>query len=165
MYINFWYPICTAEQLAEENPQRVELLGIRLGMVRQGAADIDLYAEPTTFSQVPEVVPQKIPEVEQTWDWQQQAWIHADIVKAIGLANQQRGAGRGVPGSVVKRIIDVSVDALVSTQRGFVMDAVGHVSLLVARRQGRRFANRRSQAPPHRSGIFRCRPTGATPGP
>jgi phenylpropionate dioxygenase-like ring-hydroxylating dioxygenase large terminal subunit len=30
MYINFWYPICTAEQLAEENPQRVELLGVRL---------------------------------------------------------------------------------------------------------------------------------------
>jgi phenylpropionate dioxygenase-like ring-hydroxylating dioxygenase large terminal subunit len=30
MYINFWYPICTAEDLDKENPQRVELMGVRL---------------------------------------------------------------------------------------------------------------------------------------
>jgi phenylpropionate dioxygenase-like ring-hydroxylating dioxygenase large terminal subunit len=30
MYINFWYPICTVASLEEENPQRVELLGVRL---------------------------------------------------------------------------------------------------------------------------------------
>jgi len=30
MYINFWYPICTATELEEKNPQRVEMLGVRL---------------------------------------------------------------------------------------------------------------------------------------
>jgi nitrite reductase/ring-hydroxylating ferredoxin subunit len=30
MYINFWYPICTSENLAAENPLRVEMLGVRL---------------------------------------------------------------------------------------------------------------------------------------
>jgi phenylpropionate dioxygenase-like ring-hydroxylating dioxygenase large terminal subunit len=30
MYINFWYPICTSEELAEENPRRTEMLGVRL---------------------------------------------------------------------------------------------------------------------------------------
>ena len=30
MYINFWYPICTIADLDEENPRRVELLGVRL---------------------------------------------------------------------------------------------------------------------------------------
>ena len=37
MYINFWYPICTAESLDEENPQRVELLGVRLVAFRDEA--------------------------------------------------------------------------------------------------------------------------------
>ena len=37
MYINFWYPICTAEALDEENPQRVELLGVRLVAFRDEA--------------------------------------------------------------------------------------------------------------------------------
>ena len=37
MYINFWYPICTTEALNEENPQRVELLGVRLVAFRDDA--------------------------------------------------------------------------------------------------------------------------------
>jgi phenylpropionate dioxygenase-like ring-hydroxylating dioxygenase large terminal subunit len=37
MYINFWYPICTTDQLNEENPQRVELLGVRLVAFRDDA--------------------------------------------------------------------------------------------------------------------------------
>ncbi|MDP6435791.1 MAG: aromatic ring-hydroxylating dioxygenase subunit alpha [Gammaproteobacteria bacterium] len=30
MYINFWYPICTAEELDQENPRFIEMLGVRL---------------------------------------------------------------------------------------------------------------------------------------
>ena len=30
MYINFWYPICTSEELTTEAPVRAELLGVRL---------------------------------------------------------------------------------------------------------------------------------------
>lgn len=42
MYINFWYPICTTEELKEENPRRAELLGIRLVAFRDesGAAHV-----------------------------------------------------------------------------------------------------------------------------
>jgi phenylpropionate dioxygenase-like ring-hydroxylating dioxygenase large terminal subunit len=42
MYINFWYPICSSEQLAEENPRRVEMLGVRLVAFRDedGAAHV-----------------------------------------------------------------------------------------------------------------------------
>lgn len=30
MYVNFWYPICTAAELEEKSPQRAELLGVRV---------------------------------------------------------------------------------------------------------------------------------------
>ena len=30
MYINFWYPICTSEELDEGKPVRAETLGVRL---------------------------------------------------------------------------------------------------------------------------------------
>ena len=42
MYINFWYPICTSEELTTEAPQLVELLGVRLAAFRDsnGAAQV-----------------------------------------------------------------------------------------------------------------------------
>jgi phenylpropionate dioxygenase-like ring-hydroxylating dioxygenase large terminal subunit len=42
MYINFWYPICTIEELNEANPRRAELLGVRLVAFRDesGAAHV-----------------------------------------------------------------------------------------------------------------------------
>jgi nitrite reductase/ring-hydroxylating ferredoxin subunit len=42
MYINFWYPICTTEELNEQNPRRAELLGVRLAAFRDesGAAHV-----------------------------------------------------------------------------------------------------------------------------
>ena len=36
MYINFWYPICTSEELQHETPVRAELLGVRLVAFRDG---------------------------------------------------------------------------------------------------------------------------------
>jgi len=45
MYINFWYPICTAENLAEENPQRVELLGARLVAFRDEEGNAHVLAD------------------------------------------------------------------------------------------------------------------------
>jgi phenylpropionate dioxygenase-like ring-hydroxylating dioxygenase large terminal subunit len=45
MYINFWYPICTTEQLAEENPQRVELLGVRLVAFRGEDGNANVLAD------------------------------------------------------------------------------------------------------------------------
>ena len=42
MYINFWYPICTSEELSTEAPKVVELLGVRLATFRDstGAAQV-----------------------------------------------------------------------------------------------------------------------------
>ena len=36
MYINFWYPICLTDELTDEAPRRVELLGLRFVAFRDG---------------------------------------------------------------------------------------------------------------------------------
>jgi phenylpropionate dioxygenase-like ring-hydroxylating dioxygenase large terminal subunit len=45
MYINFWYPICTTEELAEENPRRVDLLGVRLVAFRDEDGDAHVLSD------------------------------------------------------------------------------------------------------------------------
>ncbi|MFQ5633984.1 MAG: Rieske 2Fe-2S domain-containing protein [Gammaproteobacteria bacterium] len=42
MYINFWYPVCTAAELTAEAPLRVRILGLRLAAFRdsEGAAHV-----------------------------------------------------------------------------------------------------------------------------
>jgi phenylpropionate dioxygenase-like ring-hydroxylating dioxygenase large terminal subunit len=45
MYINFWYPICTAEELNEESPRRAELLGVRLAAFRDESGDAHVLAD------------------------------------------------------------------------------------------------------------------------
>ncbi|MDJ0929145.1 MAG: aromatic ring-hydroxylating dioxygenase subunit alpha [Gammaproteobacteria bacterium] len=42
MYINFWYPICTSEELVQDEARRAELLGVRLVAFRDndGAAHV-----------------------------------------------------------------------------------------------------------------------------
>jgi phenylpropionate dioxygenase-like ring-hydroxylating dioxygenase large terminal subunit len=39
MYINFWYPLCTSEELDEQNPRRAELLGVRLVVFRDSGGN------------------------------------------------------------------------------------------------------------------------------
>ena len=45
MYINFWYPICTSSDLEEENPRRVELLGVRLVAFRDESGATHVLAD------------------------------------------------------------------------------------------------------------------------
>jgi phenylpropionate dioxygenase-like ring-hydroxylating dioxygenase large terminal subunit len=45
MYINFWYPICTSEELAEENPRRIEMLGVRLVAFRDEGGDAHVLSD------------------------------------------------------------------------------------------------------------------------
>jgi len=45
MYINFWYPICTATELNEENPRRVEMLGVRLVAFRDESGKAHVLAD------------------------------------------------------------------------------------------------------------------------
>ena len=39
MYINFWYPICTSEELDQENPRQAELLDVRLVAFRDSGGN------------------------------------------------------------------------------------------------------------------------------
>ena len=39
MYINFWYPICTSEELDQQSPRQVELLGVRLAAYRDSGGN------------------------------------------------------------------------------------------------------------------------------
>ena len=45
MYINFWYPVCTSDELDEVNPQRIELLGSRLVAFRAESGTAHLLAD------------------------------------------------------------------------------------------------------------------------
>lgn len=45
MYINFWYPICTTEELTGEKPIRAELLGVRLVAFRDGNNDAHVLSD------------------------------------------------------------------------------------------------------------------------
>jgi len=45
MYINFWYPICTSEELTAEEPKLVELLGVRLAAFRNSNGEPQVIAD------------------------------------------------------------------------------------------------------------------------
>jgi phenylpropionate dioxygenase-like ring-hydroxylating dioxygenase large terminal subunit len=45
MYINFWYPICTTDELNEENPRLVELLGVRLVAFRDESGNAHVLSD------------------------------------------------------------------------------------------------------------------------
>jgi phenylpropionate dioxygenase-like ring-hydroxylating dioxygenase large terminal subunit len=45
MYINFWYPVCLAEELTQEAPRRVELLGLRFVAFRDAANQAHVLAD------------------------------------------------------------------------------------------------------------------------
>ena len=45
MYINFWYPICTTEELGTEKPLRAELLGIRLVAFRDSKSQAHVMSD------------------------------------------------------------------------------------------------------------------------
>ena len=45
MYINFWYPVCTTEELTSEEPLAVQLLGHRLVAFRDSAGDAHVLSD------------------------------------------------------------------------------------------------------------------------
>ncbi len=45
MYINFWYPICTTDELNAENPRLVELLGVRLVAFRDASGNAHVLSD------------------------------------------------------------------------------------------------------------------------
>ncbi|MBC7773666.1 MAG: hypothetical protein H7210_14325 [Pyrinomonadaceae bacterium] len=98
----------TPEQDAELSKQ---LLLERMNSYRRQASKLSFYADPKNISEVP-ATGQTLPTLASFWDWQVKYWIHDDILSAIALANATRttGAPDGVAGSVVKRVVKMSVE-------------------------------------------------------
>lgn len=94
---------------AEMEELRNELFARRIATYRDRSTGISVYASEDVFVNVPEVVPEDDIPLAQVWDWQQQYWICQDICRAIALANRvkENQLDIGVPGSVVKRVLEV----------------------------------------------------------
>jgi phenylpropionate dioxygenase-like ring-hydroxylating dioxygenase large terminal subunit len=45
MYINFWYPVCLADELSNEAPMRVQILGLRFAAFRDSSGDAHVVAD------------------------------------------------------------------------------------------------------------------------
>ncbi len=100
----------SGKEPTDEEKQRLAtaLRDLRVREYQRRSAEIGVYAGPYVFAGVPTAPPTVKPSAAQCWDWQERYWIHEDICRAIAEANKG-GSGLGVPGSVVKRIVKVSV--------------------------------------------------------
>lgn len=85
-----------------------QLQGYRLSRYQSRAAEIQVYADASVFADIPTEPLDRVYTLAECWDMQERLWIHGDIVRAIGLVNGSSD-GRGVPGSIVKRIVRVAV--------------------------------------------------------
>jgi hypothetical protein len=93
----------------EQQGLQKDLLTLRLSRYQGRAAEIQVYADGKIFDDVPADAVDKTASLAQVWDWQERLWIDTDVLRAVATANGDSG-GRGVPGSVVKRITKLSVD-------------------------------------------------------
>lgn len=84
-----------------------ELIGLRLSALRKRATEISVYADASVFEGLPSSVPADAPSPSQCWDMQERAWINQDICKAIAATNEKSSGG--IPDSVVKRLVRVSI--------------------------------------------------------
>ncbi len=88
-----------------------ELVSIRIESYRRRAGDISVYADVSSFPDIPPEMPVNAPTLEYCWEWQEAIWALEDFVAAVAAANAQvPGRTPGVPGSVVKRLIRVKVN-------------------------------------------------------
>lgn len=91
---------------ADKDKLATKVLSKRVGQYQAKAARIAVYADVGVF-RLPPFSESPPPSIEQCWSWQNEFWIHEDILAAVAMANQ--GAA-GVPGAVIKRIESITVD-------------------------------------------------------
>lgn len=93
----------------EQEQMAKDLLSLRLSRYRQRASEIQVYADASIFDKVPEEAIDKTASLAQVWDWQERYWADMDVLRAVATANGDSG-GRGVSGSVIKRIMSIAVE-------------------------------------------------------
>jgi len=102
----------TADILAAKRQRYVDVL-------QDAASQIDLYAETDPrgggfpFDIMPWAAASGSPAVNDMWEGQMQLWVLEDVVTAIATANSQAAEASprtGVPASVVKRLLRLSVE-------------------------------------------------------
>lgn len=84
-----------------------DLLALRLSIYQGRASEIQVYADERVFDEIPLEAIDKTASLAQVYDWQERTWIASDILAAIKQAN---GESRGVPQSVVKRVMAIRVE-------------------------------------------------------
>lgn len=104
------------ELLPDEQARlQATLYALRLEKTQQRAREIGVYADVGVFGGLSAVQPLAQYELPVLWDLQERAWIHGDVVRAIGKVNGGSEGGEGVakpaggvPESIVKRIVKIA---------------------------------------------------------
>lgn len=89
---------------------QLELFAIRVENAKRRAGEISVYADVNVFSGVAAIDANARPTLAMAWDLQERAWLHSDVIKAVGMANKSENGptAGGVPASIVKRIVRVA---------------------------------------------------------
>ncbi|MFT3686493.1 MAG: hypothetical protein QM783_16505 [Phycisphaerales bacterium] len=86
-----------------------EMVDLRLNEYNLWAQKASVYAGMEIFN-LPPVVEANTPTPQELWDWQVQYWTMQDVMHAVATVNAP-GKDQGIPGSVVKRIEKLTIDA------------------------------------------------------
>ncbi|MDX2148615.1 MAG: hypothetical protein SFZ23_13950 [Planctomycetota bacterium] len=107
-----------SRQLTPEEAADIQkkLTDRRLGTYQRRASEISFYASMAELpKRIPQAAPPQLPSLEQCFQWQTDYWMVEQILSTIAKVNQSRtGSGQGVERSVVKRLLQLSFEPLVT---------------------------------------------------
>lgn len=84
-----------------------ELQDMRISRYRARAGELGVYASIASFEGVPTDVSDTPPGLVSSWEMQERAWMHHDLLRAITAASG--GSAGGVNDAVVKRVLKIAV--------------------------------------------------------
>ncbi len=91
---------------------RASLREMRLSEYRAAASELRFYVDPGAFVDVEAWSQNSLPDMSTVWDWQWKHWIHADLLRALALANTEGQWERSLLEGPVKRLNGVSVSRM-----------------------------------------------------
>lgn len=96
----------------------------RMALYTQTATEYSVYADSTVFGLADWKMERgTAPNERERFNWQHQLWVNTDLMNAVSNANQIPGSGGelsaivGQPGSVVKRIVSITLQPLASNMK------------------------------------------------